>query len=550
MVLGLLLADFALAQEPSVSAPSEDIPAALRAVREDEARRVETFERAARTVVCIFADPLRAGGGSGVLIREDGYGLTNYHVVAQFLEKRAGFGGLSDGKLYPLKIIGIDAGGDIALFKLEGKEKFECAPLGDSDTLQLGQWVAAMGNPFLLAEDYSPTITLGVISGLHRYQGGTGNALEYADCIQVSTSINPGNSGGPLFDLRGRVIGINGRASFEERGRVNVGLGYAVTINQIKRFLPGLWAGRLCEHGTLGATVSRAGDRLIFNAVQEDAPAARAGVHLADELLAVAGRPVRTPNEFNNAITVLPANWPVLLKLRRDGRELTTVARLERLPVRGLPPFQLDLRYNHGQIRELLDRYEAGDRKQPGRRVAQLAWRGRFTHAGGALRQAADLSVMQDAAGLLQVQKDGEALTLRLADDPQTPPGRGPTDEAWRDPAFWALWQQATGPLLARPKIELGWELLGGDEVGGRVAWVLERRLASGRRVRWKFDFQTDQLLQIAIGDEQQPEAAVWTPDSRREGGGLRWPRIWTLHSQLGEQARLEIESLAPVFAE
>ena len=97
------------------------------------------------------------------------------------------------------------------MFKLEGKQRFDYAALGDSNTLRVGQPVAAMGNPFVLAEDNQPTITLGIISGLHRYQEGQGNLLEYADCIQVSTSINPGNSGGPLFDLEGCVIGINGR---------------------------------------------------------------------------------------------------------------------------------------------------------------------------------------------------------------------------------------------------------------------------------------------------------------------------------------------------
>ena len=224
--------------DPSDAASPQD----LAAVRADEAQRVEVFARAAKAVVCIFADHQRGGGGSGVVIDPEGYGLTNYHVVQPFIESRRGYGGLSDGCLYPLKVLGIDPGGDIAMFKLEGKQRFDYAALGDSNTLRVGQPVAAMGNPFVLAEDNQPTITLGIISGLHRYQEGQGNLLEYADCIQVSTSINPGNSGGPLFDLEGRVIGVNGRASFhdeEDRYRVNVGLGYAVSINQVRRFMPG-----------------------------------------------------------------------------------------------------------------------------------------------------------------------------------------------------------------------------------------------------------------------------------------------------------------------
>src|SRR6185436_6277241 len=91
---------------------------ALDAVRSAEARRVAVFEKCSRAVVCIFADSAKAGGGSGVVISPDGYGLTNFHVVQEFIEKRRGVGGLSDGNLYPLRVLGIDAGGDIAMFQL------------------------------------------------------------------------------------------------------------------------------------------------------------------------------------------------------------------------------------------------------------------------------------------------------------------------------------------------------------------------------------------------------------------------------------------------
>src|SRR6185437_4261740 len=103
-------------------------------------------------------------------------------------------------------------------------------------------------------------ITYGIISGVHRYQYPAGTLLEYADCLQTDAAINPGNSGGPLFDSAGRLIGINGRGSFEKRGRVNVGVGYAISINQIKNFLGYLKSGRIVDHATLGATVSM-GDR-------------------------------------------------------------------------------------------------------------------------------------------------------------------------------------------------------------------------------------------------------------------------------------------------
>src|SRR5207244_6913017 len=152
----------------------------------------------------------------------------------------------------------LDKVGDVALIKLlpqkEGT-KFPFAPLGDSDKLKAGDWSLAMGNPFLLATDFTPTVTYGLISGVHRYQYPAGTLLEYTDCIQIDTSINPGNSGGPLFNMEGELIGINGRGSFEKRGRVNSGVGYAISINQIKNFMGHLRAGIDTDHATLGALV-------------------------------------------------------------------------------------------------------------------------------------------------------------------------------------------------------------------------------------------------------------------------------------------------------
>ncbi len=110
-------------------------------------------------------------------------------------------------------------------------------------------------NPFGLATNLQPTISLGVVSGVGRYQYPDKTILEYSDCIQTDAAINPGNSGGPLFNLDAEVIGINGRCSFEKRGRVNVGVGYAISINQVKNFLGMLRSGRLVDHATLGATV-------------------------------------------------------------------------------------------------------------------------------------------------------------------------------------------------------------------------------------------------------------------------------------------------------
>jgi len=497
---------------------------ALAAVRADEQQRVEVFAQAAKAVVCVFADDRRGGGGSGVVIDPAGYGLTNFHVVQSFIGTRRGYGGLSDGRLYPLKVLGIDPGGDIVMFKLEGKERFDHAPLGDSDKLRVGQWVAAMGNPFLLAEDFTPTITLGVISGLRRYQEGRGNLLEYADCIQVSTSINPGNSGGPLFDMAGRVIGINGRASFEERGRVNVGLGYAVSVNQIRRFLPGLRAGRLLEHGTLGATVRLTGERLIIGSIQEFSSAERVGVELGDELLEVAGRRVRTPNDYNNIMAILPADWPVTLRLRRDGEPIELTTRLERLPLRMSLQYVPDIEHNHAELLGVLDRAASADITRGEEPWASAIFQGQVRSAG---------------AG------EGRAWTVFVGTYRATEP-----DENGLDPTLRDEWRVLTRPLLARPEPDLRWELLAGDEVDGRLVNVIERRLDDDRRVRWKFDWRTDELRQVVFGTADDPEVATWTPANRKEFDGLRWPFKWSRRTRTGDELTLEIESIEFVSPE
>ncbi len=215
------------------------------AVLDAQRERIATIERISRPTLSIL-DPSGQGGGSGVVISRDGYALTNFHVSAP--SGPALLCGMNDRSVVDAVIVGIDPTGDVALIKLLGRNDFPAAEIGDSDAVKAGQWAYVVGNPFLLADDYQPTVTFGIVSGVHRYQYPAGTLLEYADSIQTDASINPGNSGGPLFDADGRLIGINGRGSFEKRGRVNVGVGYAISINQIMRFLDLLKSGRVVDH--------------------------------------------------------------------------------------------------------------------------------------------------------------------------------------------------------------------------------------------------------------------------------------------------------------
>jgi S1-C subfamily serine protease len=311
MACGIALGILILAPGLSVRADT------VTALAETESQRIELVKQLSPQVVSIFS-PGGKDGGSGVLISADGLALTNFHVVAG--STPALKCGLADGNVYDAVIVGIDATGDVALIKLLGRDDFPVAALGDSDRVRVGDWVMAMGNPFLLATDFNPTVTLGLISGIHRYQYPSGTLLEYADCLQTDASINPGNSGGPLFALDGSLIGINGRCSFEKRGRVNVGVAYSISINQIKNFLSVLASGRLADHAALGAIVdSDLNGRVIVSDILESSDAYRRGLRLGDEIVRFADSPIRSVNAFKNALGTLPEGWRVPLVFRRRG---------------------------------------------------------------------------------------------------------------------------------------------------------------------------------------------------------------------------------------
>ncbi len=318
--------------------------------QEREQARILVLERISPSVVCVMP-PNGQGGGSGVLISPDGFAITNYHVTSgsgNFLKC-----GLNDGQVYDAVIVGIDPTGDVAMIRLLGRDDFPYATPGNSDDVQVGDEVMALGNPFLLADDFSPTVTYGIASGIHRYQYPANTFLEYTDCIQIDASINPGNSGGPLFDINGLWIGINGRASFEQRGRVNVGAAYAISVRQILLFLGHLKSGRIVDHGTAEFSLETdTTGRVLVSDVIEISEAWRRGLRPGDELLSFAGRALNSANDFKNILGIFPAGARVPFTYENnDGRSTATIR------LRPLHEFQ--------QVPELPEERKPDDQKDP-----------------------------------------------------------------------------------------------------------------------------------------------------------------------------------------
>lgn len=335
-VVGVLLTAVAAGLVLSIAgstrpAVADDLAGALAT----QADRIKIINKVKPSVVAVYARG-GGGGGSGVVIDKEGYALTNFHVVRPTGPTMAC--GLPNGVLYDAVLVGLDKVGDVALIKLIPKkpgDEFPFAELGNSDEVKAGDWSLAMGNPFLLATDFTPSVSYGLISGVNRYQYPSGGFLEYTDCIQFDTTINPGNSGGPLFNMKGELIGINGRGSFaqEKRFRINCGVGYAISINQIKNFLGHFRAGIDTDHATLGAAVASANEdgdlaKMVVSSVLEESDAFRRGVQEGDQLISFATRPLTSVNQYKNILGIFPRDWRMPLVSMRGNERKENLVRL------------------------------------------------------------------------------------------------------------------------------------------------------------------------------------------------------------------------------
>ncbi len=263
-----------------------------------------------------------AGQGSGFIVSADGYIMTNNHVVADADKVTVQ---LLDGSEYEAKIIGTDPPTDVALIKIDVDEKLPALKLGDSDQLEVGDWVLAFGNPFGL----SHTLTAGIVSA----KGRSGMGLsDYENFIQTDAAINPGNSGGPLVNLDGEVVGMN--TAIYSRSGGYMGIGFAIPINMAKNIRQQLIQDGGVTRGRLGVYIQDLNkdlaesfginqhEGILVAQVLEDSPAEKAGVQQGDVILKLDGEKVTAVASFRNKVAMTrPGSKVELLVLRGESKK-------------------------------------------------------------------------------------------------------------------------------------------------------------------------------------------------------------------------------------
>jgi serine protease Do len=276
--------------------------------------------------------PRGKGQGTGFIIHKSGYILTNSHVIESADDVRVR---LADERELTAKVVGKDERTDIALLKIDAGD-LPVAPLGNSDDLQIGEWVVAIGNPFGLDH----TVTAGIVSAKGRRDVRPGGAnTGYYDFIQTDASINPGNSGGPLINTRGEVVGINTAMNAQAQG-----IGFAIPVNIAKVIAPLLrqygraprsWLGLYPQ--TMSVQLRKAfgvsdGRGALVADVVADSPADRAGLRTGDVILELDGKPIRRADDLQWLVGTRPAGTRVSLTVARGGKTQKVDASLQAAP--------------------------------------------------------------------------------------------------------------------------------------------------------------------------------------------------------------------------
>ncbi len=269
------------------------------------------------------------GLGSGVIVSPDGYILTNNHVAGHADEIHVR---LLDKREFTAKVVGKDSKTDLALIKIDTKQPLPVAPLGDSNSAEVGDWVVAIGSPF----GFNSTVTAGIISAKGRALGGN-----YDDFIQTDASINPGNSGGPLFNAKGQVIGIN-TAIYSSTGS-NAGIGFAIPIDIAKQVMQQLKDHGKVVRGWLGVEIQEVTPDLAqsFNLptpegalvanVEKEGPALKAGIQRGDIIVKFNGLPVQDEHQLPELVAQTPIGDTVPVEVIRNGKHVTIPVKVAEL---------------------------------------------------------------------------------------------------------------------------------------------------------------------------------------------------------------------------
>ncbi|MCX7875449.1 MAG: trypsin-like peptidase domain-containing protein [Melioribacteraceae bacterium] len=277
--------------------------------------------------------------GSGAIISPDGYILTNDHVAGSAVEATVT---LTDGRQFTAKTILSDPISDICLLKIDAKN-LPYIKLGDSDNIMIGEWVVALGNPFGLFDvNDKPTVTVGVISATNMNLGSSNNRY-YMNMIQTDAAINSGNSGGPLVNADGELIGMNTLIFTAQGSSGNVGVGFAIPVNKIKRIVDELksngkvdrdfWIGLkvLTVDESLAKTYNLKSSRgCIITEISKNSPSLKAGLQVEDIILSINEYKINNENTLIGVLQEFRVDEIINVKVLRDDKELTLKLKLEK----------------------------------------------------------------------------------------------------------------------------------------------------------------------------------------------------------------------------
>lgn len=312
-------------------------PTSLELLRTIEDAFVDIADQSKPAIVGIFVrHPERelSRWGSGFFFREDGYIMTNDHIVhgGQSFDVK-----LLDGNIVQAKLVGTDINTDVAVLKVEGKKNYPILPLADSNAVRVGQFAIAIGNPFQL--DY--TVTTGIVSGKSRNVLGGMPIIRYQNFIQTDAWINTGSSGGPLLNIYGEVIGINALIRKVENtpGPVRAGAGFAIPSNLANTIGDQLIANGKIIRGYLGISMSEVSRGILVERVLLGTPADKAGLQWRDIIYEYNGKKVKGTLEFQMLIAESPVGKESIIKVLRRGQERTLTTTIVEMPpeLAGLP---------------------------------------------------------------------------------------------------------------------------------------------------------------------------------------------------------------------